>query len=198
MTMNLPERDRYSESLKEMKAKIAMIFGGRAAEELIFGADNVTSGAANDIMQATRKARSMVTEWGMSNRLGPLRYSENEEEVFLGHSVTQRKNVSDATAKIIDEEIRHIIEEGENTARDVLSQHLDDLHTLAKGLLEYETLSGDEIDSLLKGEAIHRPDPDAQPHHDRRSSVPSAGKRSKKKIKPKSGVGDVGAPQPES
>ncbi len=200
VTMNLPERDRYSESLKEMKAKIAMIFGGRAAEELIFGADNVTSGAANDIMQATRKARSMVTEWGMSNRLGPLRYSENEEEVFLGHSVTQRKNVSDATAKIIDEEIRIIVEEGENTARDVLSTHLDDLHTLAKGLLEYETLSGDEIDSLLKGEAIHRPDPDARPHHERRGSVPSAGKRPKKKSKSKSGVGDVGTsqPQPES
>ncbi len=200
VTMNLPERDRYSESLKEMKAKIAMIFGGRVAEELIFGADNVTSGAANDIMQATRKARSMVTEWGMSARLGPLRYSENEEEVFLGHSVTQRKNVSDATAKIIDEEIRGIVEEGENTAREVLSQHLDDLHSLAKGLLEYETLSGDEIDSLLKGEAIHRPDPDAGSHHDRRGSVPSAGKRPKKKRQPKTGVGDVGVsqPQPES
>ena len=112
ITMNLPERDRYSETKKEMGAKIAMMFGGRVAEEIVFGKDNVSSGAANDIKQATDKARSMVTEWGMSNKLGPLRYNDNEEEVFLGHSVAQRKNVSDATAELIDQEVREIIEAG--------------------------------------------------------------------------------------
>ena len=98
----------------------------------------------------------MVTEFGFSEKLGPLRYSENEEEVFLGHSVTQRKNVSDATAKVIDEEIRRIVDEGEQTARDILTAHLDELHALAKGLLEYETLSADEIRRIIKGERIVR------------------------------------------
>ncbi len=156
LTMSLPERDRYGYSRKELSARIAMAFGGRIAEELIFGEDNVTTGASDDIRQATNLARRMVTEWGMSERLGPLRYSDNEEEVFLGHSVTQRKNISDATAKLIDEEIRRIVEEGEALARKLLSANLEELHTVAKGLLEYETLSADEIRSLIKGETIHR------------------------------------------
>jgi cell division protease FtsH len=156
VTMFLPERDRYSQSMKEIEANLASLFGGRIAEELIFGAENVTTGASDDIRRATNLARRMVTEWGFSEKLGPLRYSENEEEVFLGHSVTQRKNVSDATAKLIDEEIRRIVEQGEATARRILTDHLADLHTLAKGLLEYETLSADEIRALLRGEPIHR------------------------------------------
>src|ERR1700756_2352180 len=156
ITMFLPERDKYSQSKTELKAMMASLFGGRIAEELIFGPDKVTTGAADDIRRATNLARRMVTEFGFSEKLGPLRYSENEEEVFLGHSVTQRKNVSDATAKVIDEEIRRIIDEGEQTAREILSSRMDELHALAKGLLEYETLAVDEIRRIIKGERIIR------------------------------------------
>ena len=150
VTMNLPERDKYSETKTEMKAKLAMMFGGRVAEELIFGKDNITSGASNDILQATQKARAMVVEWGMSDLLGPLRYSENEEDVFLGRSVTQRKSMSDETAKLIDNEIRNLIDKAENHARKVLRKNMKHLHSLAKSLLEYETLSGDDVKQLIK------------------------------------------------
>ena len=119
--MFLPERDKYSQSKLEIKAMMASLFGGRVAEELIFGEDKVTTGASDDIRRATGLARRMVTEFGFSDKLGPLRYAENEEEVFLGHSVTQRKNVSDATAKVIDDEIRRIVDEGERTAREILT-----------------------------------------------------------------------------
>ncbi len=124
----------------------------------------------------------MVTEFGFSEKLGPLRYSDNEEEVFLGHSVTQRKNVSDATAKVIDEEIRRLVDEGEQTARDILTARIDELHALAKGLLEYETLSADEIRRIIKGERILRETSAAQApqtedaRSGRRSSVPPAGR----------------------
>jgi cell division protease FtsH len=177
VTMSLPERDRYGFAKRELEAKVAMMFGGRVAEELIYGKDDVTTGAGDDIRQATELARRMVTEFGFSEKLGPLRYSENEQEVFLGHSVTQRKNVSEATAKIIDEEIRRIVEEGEGRARAILTQHLDDLHLVAKALLEFETLTGEEIKGLLRGEPVVRPDKDAQPEPPPakpRSSVPSS------------------------
>jgi cell division protease FtsH len=180
ITMFLPERDKYSQSKLEIKAMVASLFGGRVAEELIFGADKVTTGAADDIRRATTLARRMVTEFGFSEKLGPLRYSENEEEVFLGHSVTQRKNVSEATAKVIDEEIRRIVDEGEQTARDILTSRLDELHALARGLLEYETLSADEIRRIIKGERIVRESSvgpaseEARPG--RRSSVPPSGR----------------------
>jgi cell division protease FtsH len=174
VTMSLPERDRYSVSKIEMESRLASMFGGRVAEELIFGAENVTSGASNDIMQATNLARAMVTEWGMSDKLGPLRYASNEEEVFLGHSVTRRINVSGATAKIIDEEIRRLIDEAETTARRILTENLDDLHKVATALLEYETLSGDEVKALMRGEQINRPDDTPAPTRPR-SSVPSSG-----------------------
>jgi cell division protease FtsH len=182
ITMFLPERDKYSQSKIEIKAMLASLFGGRVAEELIFGAEHVTTGAADDIRRATGLARRMVTEFGFSEKLGPLRYSDNEEEVFLGHSVTQRKNVSDATAKVIDDEIRRIVEEGEHTARGILTSHLDELHALAQGLLEYETLSSDEIRRVIKGERIIR-DTSAGPSADeprtgRRSSVPPSGRPS--------------------
>ncbi len=181
VTMNLPERDRYSLSKSQMKAKVAMTFGGRIAEELIFGPENITTGAANDISQATEMARSMVTKFGFSEELGPLRYDENEEEIFLGHSVTQRKNTSDATAKLIDDEIRKIVDDGESKAREVLTGNMDELHALAKGLLEYETLSGEEVDALLKGEPVARPDEDSTPPEGGQSSpVPSTGKKGKK------------------
>src|SRR5579863_5381430 len=176
VTMFLPERDKYSQSKQEIKAMMTSLFGGRVAEELIFGEDKVTTGAADDIRRATNLARRMVTEFGFSDKLGPLRYSENEEEVFLGHSVTQRKNVSDATAKVIDDEIRRLVEEGEKTARLILNEHINDLHLVAKGLLEYETLSADEIQALLRGEEI-RPGGDSAPPPPRpRASVPSAGR----------------------
>jgi cell division protease FtsH len=181
ITMYLPERDKYSQSKLEIKAMVASLFGGRVAEELIFGTDKVTTGAADDIRRATYLARRMVTEFGFSEKLGPLRYSDNEEEVFLGHSVTQRKNVSDATAKVIDEEIRRLVDEGEQTARDILTARLDELHALAKGLLEYETLSADEIRRIIKGERIVRETSAAAPQTDdprpgRRSSVPPSGR----------------------
>jgi len=174
VTMSLPERDRYGMAKIELESKIAVMFGGRIAEELIFGAENVTTGASNDIQQATNLARRMVTEWGMSDKLGPLKYSDNEEEVFLGHSVTQRKNVSDATAKLIDEEIRRIIDEGETLARRILTEQLEDLHKVAAALLEYETLSGEEVKALLRGEPVRRPDDSASPPRSR-SSVPTSG-----------------------
>jgi cell division protease FtsH len=159
---------------------------------LIFGPDKVTTGAADDIRRATGLARRMVTEFGFSEKLGPLRYSDNEEEVFLGHSVTQRKNVSDATAKVIDDEIRRIVEEGEHTARQILTSRLDELHSLAKGLLEYETLSADEIRRVIKGERIVRDTstgPAAEdPRPGRRSSVPPSGRPS--------GIGPEPEPQP--
>ena len=120
VTMSLPERDKYGYSKVELTSKLAMMFGGRVAEELIFGEENVTTGAGNDIQQATGMARRMVTEWGFSEKLGPLRYSANEEEVFLGHSVTQQKNMSDQTADLIDSEVRSLIEDAEATARQVL------------------------------------------------------------------------------
>ena len=158
LVQRLPEQDKYSQSREYLKDALAIAFGGRLAEELIFGADKVTTGASSDIQQATALARRMVTEWGMSEKLGPLRYMDNEEEVFLGHSVTQRKNVSEATAQIIDEEIRSIVDEANGRARRILTENLDDLHKLANGLLEFETLTGDEIKALLRGETIVRED----------------------------------------
>ncbi|HEU0071965.1 MAG TPA: ATP-dependent zinc metalloprotease FtsH [Alphaproteobacteria bacterium] len=178
VTVSLPERDRYGYSKRELLARITMTFGGRVAEEIIFGAENITTGASNDIMQATNMARRMVTEWGMSEKLGPLRYSDNEEEVFLGHSVTQRKTVSDATAALIDEEVRGIVEGGERRAKEILTTHIDDLHAIAKGLLEYETLSADDIAKLLRGEKLVREDHDETPKDaGRRSTVPTSGGR---------------------
>jgi cell division protease FtsH len=177
LTMSLPERDRYSMSLKQIKAMIASFFGGRVAEELTFGPEAVTTGASNDIQRATELARKLVTEYGFSDKLGPLRYNENQEEIFLGHSVTQTKNISETTATLIDAEVRRFVEEGEATARDILIRFGEDLETIAKGLLEYETLSRDDIETLIRGEAIIRPDGTRfQPRETpRRSSVPSSG-----------------------
>ncbi len=199
VTMSLPVKDRYSHSKIELESRLAVMFGGRVAEELVFGPENVTTGAGNDIQQATEMARRMITEFGFSDVLGPLRYNENEGEIFLGHSVTQHKNVSDATAKMIDEEIRRLIDDAETKARDVLTKHYKDLETIAVALLEYETLSGDEVDDLLKGGSIHRdegPSDDAKEEGGRKSSVPSSGKA---KAKPKGRRRGLGPePQPGS
>jgi len=190
VTMSLPERDRYSYSMIELESKLAMMFGGRLAEEIVFGIENITTGASNDIQQATDMARRMITEYGFSDKLGPLRYSENEEEIFLGRSVTQHKNVSDATAEIIDQEVRRLVEEAEEKARKILTDHGDQLETIAQALLEYETLSGDEVDALLKGEDIIRPDDDTPSDGARKSSVPTSGPA-------KSPKGGIGGPEPQ-
>ena len=199
VTMNLPERDRYGYKYMEVKAKLAMMFGGRVAEDLIFGKDNVTTGASNDIMQATNLARSMVTEWGMSEKLGPLRYNANEEEIFLGHSVARHQQISEATAQMIDDEIRSIIDEAGKLANEVLTEHMDDLHTLANALLEYETLSGDEVQALLRGEEIDRSDKtDSSGPSGARSSVPSSGASGKTDKGRDSPGGMEPTPQPGS
>ena len=151
MVMQLPERDKLSMSLEQMTSRLAIMMGGRVAEEIIFGRDKVTSGAASDIEGATRLARMMVTRWGLSDELGTVAYGENQEEVFLGHSVSRQQNVSEETAQKIDAEIRRLVETGLAEARRILTDHRDELETLAQGLLEYETLSGDEIRNLLAG-----------------------------------------------
>ena len=178
VTMSLPERDRYSYSKVELESRLAVAFGGRVAEELVFGADNVTTGAGNDIRTATAMARRMVTEFGFSGRLGPLRYADNQEEVFLGHAVTQHKHVADATARLIDEEIRRLIDEAEGRARQILNDHRHDLDAVSAALLEFETLTGDEVAGLLQGRAVTRPEPAGEAKEaGRRASVPSSGKR---------------------
>jgi cell division protease FtsH len=194
LTMSLPERDRLNYSRSEIEARLAMAFGGRVAEEVIYGAENVTTGASGDILQATNLARRMVTEWGMSEKLGRIRFTDNEEEVFLGHSVTQRKNVSDATARIIDEEIRRIIDTAEEKAKQILNDNMVQLHAIAKGLLEYETLSGDEIKTLMRGEALVRgPDDDAP------RPTPTATTGGRRPSVPPSGLPEGGLePQPGS
>ncbi|MCX7355279.1 MAG: ATP-dependent zinc metalloprotease FtsH [Alphaproteobacteria bacterium] len=183
VTMFLPERDKYSQTRQELEALIASLFGGRVAEELIFGRQSITTGASDDIRRATDLARRMVTEWGMNETLGPLRYGDNEEEVFLGHSVTMRKNVSEATARVIDEEIRKLVQAGETTARQILTERVEDLHKIAKALLEYETLSAEDIRALLRGESIYRPTEPPEPRSDsgggRRTSVPTTGSKDK-------------------
>jgi len=177
MVMQLPESDKLSFSREQMLSRMAIMMGGRVAEEIIFGHDKVTSGASSDIEHATRLSRAMVTRWGMSERLGPLAYSADQEEVFLGHSVSRTQNVSPATAEIIDEEIRRFVDDGYKKARQILTDKLEDLHKIGKALLEYETLSGDEIKALLRGEKIVRETPeDTQAPKPPVSSVPTAGR----------------------
>ena len=156
LVMRLPEGDRISMSRAKLKADLAVAMGGRIAEEMIFGDEQVTTGASSDIQMATDTARRMVTEWGMSDKLGPLRYTTNQEELFLGQASGTNKNMSDETAALVDSEIKLIVENAYERAKDLLNTHLDQLHTLAKALLEYELLSGDEIKDILAGKAIIR------------------------------------------
>jgi cell division protease FtsH len=177
VTMQLPERDHLSHTKQFLESRLAIMFGGRTAEEIIFGPENVTTGAASDIQVATQTARGMITAFGMSEKLGRVRYQANEQEVFLGHAVTQTQNVSEATAQLIDQEVRRLIEEAEGKARQILTDHLDDLHLIAKALLEYETLSNDEIGTVLRGEKIVRDDTGGAgsgPDRRRRASVPTS------------------------
>lgn len=181
MVQSLPERDRYSMSLEQMKARIAMAMGGRVAEELKFGKEKVTSGASSDIEHATKIARAMVTQYGLSEKLGPIAYAEDEGEVFLGQSIARSKSISGDTAKLIEDEIRGFVNEGYETARRVLTEKNDQWEALSQALLEFETLSGDEIKGLFKGEKIVREDPSDPKDHTPPSSVPSAGAPGAKK-----------------
>ncbi len=169
MVMQLPERDKLSMSYEQMTSRLAILFGGRVAEELIFGKEHVTSGASSDISQATKLARAMVTKWGFSDKLGVVEYGENQDEVFLGHSVARSQTVSEATSEIIDEEVKRLTQHGFDEARRILTERIEDLHTLAKAMIEYETLSGEEIIDILKGVPPKREDADVQA-----PSLPSA------------------------
>ncbi|MFZ3004686.1 MAG: ATP-dependent zinc metalloprotease FtsH [Phenylobacterium sp.] len=162
MVMQLPERDQLSMSYEQMTSRLVILMGGRMAEEIIFGKEKITSGASSDIDQATRLARAMVTKWGFSDKLGVVSYGENQDEVFLGHSVSRTQSVSEKTANLIDEEVKKLVQTAFDEARRILTEKLDELHTLAKALLEYETLSGDEIINILKGVAPSRDDSDSK------------------------------------
>ncbi len=156
MVMRLPEDDRFSVTKEKLLADLAIAMGGRVAEELIFGPSQVTTGASSDIKMATSLARHMVTQWGMSEKIGPILVSDEQEEVFLGHSIGRENRKSDSLTTIIDEEIKRIVEEAYTVAKKLLTTHIDQLHLLAKTLLEYETLSGDEIKALLRDGKIDR------------------------------------------
>jgi cell division protease FtsH len=175
MVMQLPERDKLSMSREQMTSRLAIMMGGRVAEEMVFGREKVTSGAASDIEQATRLARLMVTRWGLSDELGTVAYGENQEEVFLGYSVARQQNISEATVQKIDGEIKRLVEAGFMEAQQILTDKRADLEVLAKGLLEYETLSGDEIKDLLDGKPPMR-EGVSEPSAPRSSAVPTAGK----------------------
>jgi len=156
VTMFLPEQDKYSISKMQLESQLASLFGGRVAEELVFGLENVTTGASNDIERATAIARNMVTKWGLTEKLGPLTYAEDEDEVFLGRSVTQHKHVSDDTARLIDMEVREIIDVAHGTAKTLIESNLTKLHVMADALMKYETINGSQIDQIMEG---REPDP---------------------------------------
>ncbi len=195
ITMNLPERDKLSYSKQWCEARIAMSFGGRIAEQLIYGKDHLNTGASSDITQATQLARSMVTEWGMSEKLGPLRYNENQQEVFLGHAITQRQNMSQDTAKLIDQEVRRIVTEGEEKARVVLTAHRTELEAITQALMEFETINGEEVKALMRGEKIMRTPDDDGSVETVSSAVPSTGSRARPRDEPDTGGME---PQPQS
>jgi len=188
MVVSMPERDNYSYHRDKMYADLATVMGGRAAEEIIFGYDKVSSGASGDIKQATKLARAMVMRWGMSDKLGPLEYEEEQGETFLGYSQTQRHNMSNETALMIDSEIKSLIDGGHKRATQVLSENIDQLHRVAGALLEYETLTGDEIKQIAAGEDINRPDAGATT-----STLPSSGTSIPKTRRPS---GPFGNPAP--
>ncbi len=193
MVMQLPEGDRYSMKLKQMTSRLAIMMGGRVAEEQTFGEENVTSGAQSDIEQATKLAKAMVTRWGYSKELGFVAYGDNQEEVFLGHSVARNQNVSEATSQLIDKEVRRLVDEAYTSAKKILKTKSKDLEALAKGLLEYETLTGDEIKDLIKGKPPHRDSgASAPPPAEATPSVPPTGATKRKKNPP----GDM-EPQPQ-
>lgn len=157
VTMFLPEGDRYSYSKEHLDSKISSLFGGRIAEALIFGVDKVTTGASNDIQKATELARNMVTKWGLSEKMGPLTFGENDQEVFLGHAVTRHKEISETTSGLIDQEVRHIIDRNYKRAEDILKKNVEKLHTMAEALIKYETIGIDQIQDIMAGKPIREP-----------------------------------------
>jgi cell division protease FtsH len=188
VTMFLPEQDRYSTSKRRLESRIATLFGGRVAEEVVFGKDSITTGASNDIERATDIARSMVTKWGLSDKLGPQTYAEDEGEVFLGRSVTQHKQVSDVTAHVIDEEIRILIDSNYLRAKNILEEHLDKLHKMADALMKYETIDESQLKDIMAGR-------DPRPPHDwddAASSPPPSAPASEQK--PGSAINPTGTP----
>ncbi|WP_294297744.1 ATP-dependent zinc metalloprotease FtsH [uncultured Sphingomonas sp.] len=189
MVMRLPERDSYSYHRDKMYANLAVSMGGRVAEEIIFGYDKVSSGASGDIQYATGLARDMVTKWGMSDKVGPVEYAQPEGESFLGYSSSQPVRMSNQTAQLIDDEIKSIVEGGLTRAKELLTRHVDQLHLLAKALLEFETLSGEEIKRLIAGEDLDRPDPGAKA-----TTVPVSGTSIPKTRRPS---GPFGNPAPQ-
>ena len=189
MVMQLPEDDKLSMSKVQMTSRLAILMGGRAAEEIHFGEENVTAGAASDIQQATRLARAMVTSWGYSDKVGLVDYSENQGDVFLGQQLVQSSHVSEETSKIIEQEVRDLVQQGMDTAKQVLTEYEQEWTAIAEGLLEYETLTGDEINTIISGGTIDRPDVDDSDSGPS-SAVPVIGKR-----KPKGGLGGA-TPKP--
>jgi cell division protease FtsH len=189
VTMYLPEEDRYSISKSTLESSISTLFGGRLAEEMTLGTDHVTTGAANDIERATDIARSMVTKWGLSERLGPLTYSEDDGEVFLGRSVTQHKQVSDVTVHTIDEEVRKIIDLNYERAKTILEENEDKLHVMAKALMKYETIDHGQVKEIMEGKEPTPP----EDWDDSDDSAPAKGQKSKDS----DAVGPIGGPASE-
>jgi len=178
--MTLPERDKYSQNREYMKSQIAKAMGGRVAEEIIFGHDKVTSGAMSDIKAATGTAKHMVTEAGMSDLLGPLSYGDNQDEVFLGRSVARNQQMSEDTQKKVDSEVKKLVDEGYQRAKNILTEKIEDLHMLAKNLLLYETLTGDEIRNLiLNNQPVEREENKEASKEERDSSLGSIGLKPK-------------------
>jgi cell division protease FtsH len=188
ITMFLPETDRYSTSKRRLESRIATLFGGRVAEEIIFGPEYVTTGASNDIERATEIARNMVTKWGLSDRLGTLTYAEEDGEVFLGRSVTQHKQVGDKTRDAIDEEVRRVIDDNYRRAKDILERDLDKLHKMADALMKYETIDESQIKDIMQG-LEPRPPEDWE---DR--DVPSSGAKPRER---RDGEAPTGRPAPQ-
>jgi len=199
VVMRLPERDQVSLTRQKCHADLAVAMGGRVAEEEIFGHEKVTSGASADIKMATSLARAMATEYGMSDKLGPLLYGDNDDEVFLGRSMVQRNtHVSDETQQMVDAEIKRFVNEGYDMAQKVIREKIDTLHAIAQALLEYETLSGDEIRGIMDGnQPVRETSDETEAEKPRSSNVPQAGKRARKNQGPEPDEGGM-EPQPES
>lgn len=194
MVMQLPERDKLSMSYEQMTSRLAVLMGGRVSEEIVFGKEKVTSGAQSDIEQATKLARAMVTRWGFSDELGTVMYGENQEEVFLGYSMGKQNNISESTSQKIDGEVRRLVEAGLAEAKRIITEKRDQLEDLAKALIEYETLTGDEIIGILQGRMPVR-ETDDTPPPPRASAVPVTGRATKPRPEPDAGGLE---PQPQT
>ena len=193
--MYLPEGDRYSTKFVEYTSRLTAMMGGRVAEELVFGKENITSGASSDIQQATATARAMVTRFGYSDELGTVLYENNQEEVFLGMSMGRQQTVSEATAQKIDAEVRRIVGQAYEEARRILSEKRDALEAVARALLEFETLTGEEIKGLMAGRPVVRSNDDDGSKGPTGSAVPTAGRPTRPRGEPSGGMEPEPQPQ---